>query len=319
MKCAIVAGSGPAVGLGHVSRCLALAQAFEEVHGRKPVFLGLEDSARRWIAERGFASLARGAGRWNLLIADSYALSRADLAALRRRSDRLLVIQDAVPRPAACDWLLNSTVYAHRLDHSVVEAGGYLLGPSFQPLRREFWSRTAPRPARRVADVLVTLGGSDVDALLGEILPVLKGSLDGVRFHVAVGPHSKGALPLWPGAILHRSPADFLGLIQSCDAAVSAGGQALYELAYAGVPTIGFEIADNQTPNVTGFARAGAIVPLPRARSRGFAAGLRRSLRALAEDGGRRQAMADAGRRLIDGQGALRVIRALSLDARGRK
>ena len=312
MKIAIVAASGPAVGLGHVARCVALAQAVEMLHASKPIFLDLDAESRRWVAERGFRTQTGRRGSWDLLIADSYDLSRKDLESLRRKTLCLLVVQDAVAHPVACDWILNSTVYAHKLSYAGARIGGLLLGPKFQPLRREFWRQPPMHRRRRVANVLVTFGGGDVRNLLVEVLPMLLAALPTARFHVVIGPHS-AAPPPCPRIVLHRSPRNLHALIASCDIAVSAGGQALYELAFSGLPAIAIEISNSQTPNLIGFTAAGIALSVGRPSSRGFPGRLQKAVRALSANEKLRATMADSGRRLVDGQGAIRVIRALSL------
>ena len=90
------------------------------------------------------------------------------------------------------------------------------------------------------------------------------------------------------------------------DAAISAGGQTLYELARVGIPTIAVAVADNQMNNIKGWQRAGFIeyagwweeVDL-----------IYKVQKAMLKLKGRqtREQMSQTGKRLVDGQGARRV------------
>lgn len=318
MRTAIVTGAGKAVGLGHLGRCMALAQAIEAIHRCKPVFLDLDAVSTKWVGERGYSSSKSNRGGWDLVIVDSHDISREGVKSLRASSAELLMLHDVGKFNASCDWILNGAIYAHRVSYAYATCSGLLLGPKFQPLRKEFWRRSSPRTDRGVENVLVTLGGSDVQALLTQVLPVLEATLPAARFHIVAGPHSAPP-PTGPRTIVHRSPENVRALIDSCDAAVSAGGQALYEIASCGVPTIAISIANNQHPNVAAFAKAGAALDAGRPGSRGFDVGLKRAVHAMAENSALRASVAAAGRNLVDGQGALRAIRALYPDNLRRK
>ncbi|HXT01683.1 MAG TPA: hypothetical protein VN915_13500 [Elusimicrobiota bacterium] len=320
MRIGILADAGRTAGLGHLTRCLALAQAVETIHGRKPIFLDLDTASRRWVEERGFPCRRGWRGPWDLLIVDSYRLSKKDYASARRGADRVLLIHDAGTLRSPADWLLNSAVYAKEVRYGKADVGGMLLGPIFQPLRREFWRPAPLRLNRRVRNVLVTLGGGDIQRPLAIVLPSLQTALPEAHFHVVVGPHAQTP-PGAPreGVDVHRSPRDIRRIARSCDIAVSAGGQTLYELASMGIPVVALEIAGNQRPNIAGFVSSGAALSAGRVEAPGFKKTFRKKLRILADDRGLRAALARAGRRMIDGQGALRTIRAISLSGREGK
>lgn len=93
--------------------------------------------------------------------------------------------------------------------------------------------------------------------------------------------------------------------------AVSAGGQTLYELAWAGCPTIAFETVENQASHLEAMAVAGVVRSVGAISLPGFLCRIRSHIEALLGDPGARQAMSAAGRHLIDGRGALRMARKL--------
>jgi spore coat polysaccharide biosynthesis predicted glycosyltransferase SpsG len=91
---------------------------------------------------------------------------------------------------------------------------------------------------------------------------------------------------------------------------VSGSGSTLWELAYMQVPALLLVLADNQRGGARACEAAGM------ARLLGEAEGVTpsdvaRATMALAGDADARAAMAGAGGRLVDGNGARRVVEAL--------
>ncbi|MDE2236931.1 MAG: hypothetical protein KGK30_03490 [Elusimicrobia bacterium] len=282
-----MADAGGSAGCGHLGRCLALAQAFEAL-GQRPVLLDVPPKARGWLKARG-GRTAAFAGRWDVLIADSYRFSKSDLLRLRARARAFLAVDDSGRFTAPCDWILNGHLYARSIAFRAPASAGLLLGPKFLPLRREYW--TPPRPRHcppRVRRVLLTLGGNPQPALLARVRDIVARALPKARLETATD------VPcLRP-------------LLERCELCVCAGGQTLYEALLTGAPTVALELAPNQRANLSAAAEAGAAVnagvPGPR---------LGALLRRLDRDAALRRALAGRGPSLIDGSGALRVARLL--------
>ena len=107
---------------------------------------------------------------------------------------------------------------------------------------------------------------------------------------------------------------DMPDLMARADLAVSAGGSTCWEMAYMGLPNLVLVLADNQRPIAERLAAAGVSLNLGDAR-RLDPADLAAALDDLVRDRARRRAMAAAGRTLIDGRGAERVLDSLPMPA----
>ena len=94
-----------------------------------------------------------------------------------------------------------------------------------------------------------------------------------------------------------------------CDAAVSACGQTLYELARVGVPTVGIGVAANQRQNIRGWRDTGFLAYAGDHDAPDLEARLDETVRSLPPE--RRAAMIRAGRACVDGRGARRVVAAV--------
>lgn len=104
-----------------------------------------------------------------------------------------------------------------------------------------------------------------------------------------------------------EDPKEFPGRLASATAAVATFGVTAYELAYLGVPAV---LVSHNLENAAGaarFVRHGSALDLGLAESvdRTAAAG---AIASLLGDGAARERMRAAGRRLVDGRGAERIV-----------
>lgn len=283
-------------------RCLALAQAWDG-----PVrFVSLDPPA--WVRERlareGFALTDRENFRGaDWIVVDGYHFTADYLRALPART---IYLDDLAAWPEyPVDVVWNPGVCAP----DTYGETPALLGPDYYPLRHEF-HRVVPRPVpERARRVLVTLGGADPEGYTSTAIQAARG-LD-CELRVVVGGSNPIRPELAPGELL-VGVENMAPVLAWAELAVAAAGVTAYELAFLGIPTVLVTVADNQEPNATGFAAAGAALNLGRTPP---AQALHGALQALVTDRARREGLAQAGRRLVDGQGPRRVTEFLRTKA----
>jgi UDP-2,4-diacetamido-2,4,6-trideoxy-beta-L-altropyranose hydrolase len=209
MKVAIRADASPAIGSGHVMRCLALADALaargDEVRfvtrelpphlaklirerGHEPVSLpvgpmkGDQAPQQAWPLQLQLedaaatrAALAADSPDW--LVVDHYGLAAEWESDLRGLAAHLLAIDD-LGRAHACDLLLDANHDPQARSRYAGSAPGawLLLGPAYLLLRPDFAQRRkslAPRsgPVRRL---MVFLGGMDAGNATGRVLQAVR-------------------------------------------------------------------------------------------------------------------------------------------------
>ena len=93
--------------------------------------------------------------------------------------------------------------------------------------------------------------------------------------------------------------------------AVSGGGQTLYELAAAGVPTVAIEVAENQRFQMEAFEAEGFLRSVEAGQPAECGLVTANMVDCLRQDQEMRSRMSQAGRRLVDGRGSLRVAEAI--------
>jgi UDP-2,4-diacetamido-2,4,6-trideoxy-beta-L-altropyranose hydrolase len=324
-----VADAGPAVGGGHVMRCLTLAGALRRA-GAECGFVATAEAEsvldgfaapqiRRFKAPSGdpaalcvlAAQAARTWGaRWAVL--DHYGVGAEADRLLRAAAGRLLAIED-LRRARDCDLVLDASLERRAHDYPGCEA---LLGPAYALVRPEFAVARPAVLARRagaegVETVLVSLGLTDVGAITWRVVSALMPVLGARRLSVVVGAGAPSLAALRtlaaadPRVALHVETRDMAGLIGAADLAVGAGGSSAWERCALGLPAITLVLADNQAQNSAALERAGASVTI--AVNRAIERRLVEAFETLAGDAGRRAVMARAAADLCDGRGAERV------------
>ena len=157
-----------ATGWGHISRCLALAEAFQEQGWRTVVAGCFDDSAHGIIVSTGSlarrlaatvntrddavctASLLREASP-DLLVCDSYAADRQYLDSLRYGPAKMTLFDDfgrwaGYPCGAILNFTIGSAGLAYQPDGRLL-----LLGPAYFPARKRLRESRKSRPNAKPA------------------------------------------------------------------------------------------------------------------------------------------------------------------------
>jgi UDP-2,4-diacetamido-2,4,6-trideoxy-beta-L-altropyranose hydrolase len=323
------------IGSGHVMRCLALAQAWQDTNGRAIFVMATEDRGiqQRLAAERmevfqvsEVAGSKQDAERtrnialsleaeW--LVLDGYHFSPHYRSQLLSPC-RLVVVDDhAEFPPYDCDLLLNANIYAAPAMYAELpEHTRTLLGTKYALLRREFL--TAPLKHRipdTVFKILVTFGGSDphnVSLLVLNALAQLSINFDVVVVAGSSNPHldalrTKASELRFPVRVL-SNVSNMPELMDWADLGISAGGGTCFEFAIRKVPMLLITMASNHERTVETFRESGAAV------SPGWFHSLdvdhlSRCLQKVADDASLRVGMVEQAAKLVDGAGAERIVK----------
>ena len=342
MRLLIRADAAAEVGLGHVMRCLGLAQAWQSAGGEASLAAAeLPDAVAERLSREGVGvhrtrtavgtredaqelrALAE-ARSIDWLVLDGYRFDLTYQQAVSGGDTRTLVVDDgAAWREIHADLVVNQNLHAHEsLYRPIGPSCELLLGPRYVMLRREFQEarEVTERNGKEIRRVLVTLGGGRPPAALGALVDAVAACRIGdPELFVVLGAASSSATDLddlgkRPRVRLVRQPEGMADLLAMADLALSAAGSTTWELASLGVPALVIAVAENQTPVARALGRAGIAVDLGRLEHLDWTR-LRAELESLAGNAERRAAMAEAGRRTVDGRGAHRVVRAMT---RGR-
>jgi UDP-2,4-diacetamido-2,4,6-trideoxy-beta-L-altropyranose hydrolase len=294
-------------GAGHLMRSRVLAEELQAAGAQVTVLAECDDARaallaglpHRRVAWGGQAATTLAAGA-DLLVVDSYRVDAAWCAAALQACRHTAFFDDTLRLPYDGGIVINTALGAELLPYPRDGGCRYLLGAQYAPLRREFRRLPAREVRTEVRRLLLLAGGGAAEPYFIRLGSELAELLAPVEIRT-VGFSAAGCtgLPYLTAAALRDE-------MLAADIAVTAGGQTLYELAAAGVPAVVLATADNQRSNIDGFVRAGLAADTG---VRPAAAAVAAQVQAL--DAATRADRARRARALIDGDGAIRLARAL--------
>lgn len=232
----------------------------------QPAWLELD-----WAADAAQTKVGAGETVVDWLIVDHYALDARWERALRPICRKLLVIDDLANRRHDCDVLLDQNFYRdqdQRYRGLLPEWCITLLGPAYVLLRPEFKKARQRLRARDgiVKRIVVFFGGSDPTNQTRMVLAALdKMDKPDILLDVVVGStnpnrHSIRVLcDQLPSVTYHCNVSNMAELLMNADLGVGAGGSAMWERCYLGLPTITVVFAENQLRTTEDVASLGAI------------------------------------------------------------
>ncbi|AEG02347.1 UDP-2,4-diacetamido-2,4,6-trideoxy-beta-L-altropyranose hydrolase [Methylomonas methanica] len=328
--------ASPTVGLGHLVRCRALAQALAE-QGESCVMVGPPKSyataqdaelfqdwidVDEWISSEGDAArLAKIAGNQSARFAvlDDYRIDASYQKFLLAEGLHWLQFDGTAKKPLWADWVVNANPAARADDYRDVlhnPTAELLLGPAYAVLRAEFSLAGSSRPAgRSIEQVLITFGGGDdrggIEFALSSLI---ENTPVNWRFVVISGGQNprNPQLLAWVATLgqgrvsLLINPDNVAAIMAGCDLAVMAGGTSIYEAASCRLPMVIIPIADNQVQPAKAWANAGAAL-FPGGLPDVNAEQLISAVSKLAADDVFRRDMALKAGDLVDGKGAQRL------------
>ncbi len=291
---ALIADAGAEAGFGHLSRCSALASALRRRGASvRALGLGLRVPIERYgiswqpAVEPGVTGVAA-------VVIDSYRLGEelrtrlAELAPLivfaddnRRLSDATLVIRSGSPSGG-------------------VEA---FAGPRYACLGPEYWWGRSPRMSANVERVLVATGAGDHTGIGAVLASRVSGAIPGSEVTLVRGPYAPANSVEGVRTIV--APDSMFGPLTKTDMLVSAAGQTMLESLAVGTPCVALVTAENQRRQAIELQKTGAL---------SVATSVEKAVAvacSLAGDFDARREQARIGRRVVDGQGAMRVAAAV--------
>ncbi|HOQ17438.1 MAG TPA: UDP-2,4-diacetamido-2,4,6-trideoxy-beta-L-altropyranose hydrolase [Defluviitaleaceae bacterium] len=259
MKILIRADGGKTIGMGHIMRTSVLAEELrrcaevsyvcseEEEFDFGVNFLRQNGYFVYRFSEENLLSKINDIA-YDCMIVDSYNVDANFFKSVKRAGSFLGYIDDLKKEEYPVDFIVNQNPYALDLNYTEENYIETFLGITYVLLRKEFQNPMKRYISPVCKDVLITVGGSDINRITEKIIQnILKEELD-MTLHVVIGPaFPKGYLDTFshPKVKLYYNPI-MSDLMKKCDLAVSACGSTVYELAACGTPTIGIVVADNQ-------------------------------------------------------------------------
>ena len=271
MKVCILTEGSAKLGFGHISRCTSLYQAFEEKKIIPYFIINGDDIASsmevknyiilNWVKNE--SDLMKHIKNSEIAIVDSYLASLTIYERIVENVKLAVFIDDNMRINYPYGIVINGNIHALELNYDKSQEIDYLLGPQYSMLKKDFWDIPLRSMNNDIKTILITLGGSDLRNLTPEILKLLIDEFPKIFKKVIIGSSFKNIKEI-ENIIDPSSELIYFPLtprmkkeIMTSDIAITTGGQAVYELAALGIPTITIAVADNQLRNVKSFDKLG--------------------------------------------------------------
>lgn len=332
----IRADASVAIGTGHVMRCLALAQAWQDAGGGVTFAMAESTPAidERLGSERigllringvpgsdidGEQLIAQARTyRPAWVVVDGYEFGEGYQRALKNERLKVVLIDDnGRSGTCAADVVLNQNIHAQECLYKNRETyTRLLLGTKYVLLRREFVHANDPREISPIGrKLLVSMGGSDPDNVTRRIMEAIEQvAVADLQVVVVAGgsnPHlaslAESVARSGNSCRILNNVTNMQELISWADLAISAAGSACWEYCALGLPAVLVTVADNQIPNAEALHTAGAA-KLAGGGSRFTTGEMAQLITRLANSVPERQALSRTARALVDGGGAGRVL-----------
>ena len=255
MKISFITFGGPKIGTGHLFRCLAMSEWFEELTLYPEISfhlydLGLEklDKAFEILQTRSsyccylqnLESIKEA--RFDTVIVDLLNAPLDLMSTLKKRSNLLVSIDNITKSRKLSNIAINPLYYEIKnndIDHDYI-------GPKFQIISPGFFNKKSLWK-KNVEKILIIQGGSDpygnAPKIVKDLEPLLFNKL--ITLHVIIGPASNQSSELLSLAakyhdqiVLHKNIYKMSDFLLDIDLAICSVGIVAFEVASMGIPAV---------------------------------------------------------------------------------
>lgn len=314
------------LGLGHIVRCLALADALKN---NKPdleiTFITKHEEGRKIIKGKNYkvvqvldnevSQIRNLANRDTLLITDFLDTNDLYISKIKKIVNLKIISIDNNTRLKKLDGniVINANVF-NKGEIKTIGSTRYFLGPKYMILRKGFEKANRKKEINnKVKSVLVMFGGTDPKEFIIKVASALKNIYNEVQVNLVIGSgfsynnKFKRALSKMDKKFnLLFNPPNIIEIMENTDIAITAAGVVLYELATLGVPSLVIPQAKHQENIARAFEGFGAGINLGKSPNSKL---IYKKFTILVKNRLLRERLSKNGKKLVDGMGTQRVIK----------
>ena len=258
------------IGIGHLSRCLSIAQKLRE-RGVEPCFICSKDSMIDCIQKMGFTIIISGSKskEWSLpdevdsvirakvsaLIIDSYYVYEEVFSELHKIT-KIMFIDDLVRFDYDVDVIINYNIEAskHMYSNTQYTDRSVFTGIEYFPIKYSLKKKNKDIN-KEIRHVLITTGGTDPFHCTKTILSeLLTDNNKEIKFWIIVGvfyaeeykKELKESYSEYDNVVFLNWGQNMEKLYCDSDLVIAPGSTTIYEALSFGVPCISFQFAENQ-------------------------------------------------------------------------
>ena len=327
--------SNSKIGLGHVMRCRAFAQAWARQGGHS-IFVMADPSPiilKRLVSENIQVELLdspadeikyidkigdQNSAEW--LIIDGYQFGAEYIQALKERRWKILLIDDGIPLPYyPVDIILNQSQYANESIYADKTDAKLLIGTQYAVVQEEFfltrsWRRDFPNIGSKL---LITFGGADPNnntmGIINSIIENRPGLLSEIDIRIIIAgtnkqkPSIENLVKYLENIQVFSDVQNMADHIRWCDIAVSSAGYTVLEASLYQTPMILIPNSNNEKQLASKMNEIGASIVFMDLQEPNCHLIVNLICKLLKDENKRKQ-LGKAPGRLVDGNGTSRVI-----------
>lgn len=275
MRLFIRADANNHIGIGHIMRCISLAQSWRKKGGKVTFISGSKiDKINQLISKEGFDFININKSFPNSsdirdtlqiinklsknnswVVTDGYHFSPEYHKYIRNNGNKLLVIDDVGKyKYKHANVILNQEPNDYFFKNKYSKNSILLLGINFILIRNEFLEYSKSKSiSKKCKNILISMGGTDPNRVTSKILASLESSRHNLNFKIMLGLNIKQIDHIKSMSTKYYKSLEILEysenmpeIMEWADLAITNGGTTTWELAYMGTPFITIAVADNQ-------------------------------------------------------------------------
>jgi spore coat polysaccharide biosynthesis predicted glycosyltransferase SpsG/CMP-N-acetylneuraminic acid synthetase len=309
---------GGDIGMGHVYRCLTLAEKLEARMNCAVVFCSNAsyEEGIRHIRQAGYAvDVVDGDPDGSVICERDADIVFFDV--LNTDSDTVRRVHESAAAVVNLEDLAGGLDHADFVVNALYEREGdaqnHLFGADYFVLRDEFQEHatTVDGP---VENLVLTFGGSDPTNLSATVLRALDGRDRPPNVRLVLGADYGGrerlssvSASMLSTVEIHDTVEDMAAMLSWADMAVAAGGRTVYELAATGTPAVVLAQNDREADRMRALDDAGVVRYLGRGDAVDEAV-IGDAIVDLATDEASRRRLSDRATAFVDGHGTSRIL-----------
>ncbi|MBD2753121.1 UDP-2,4-diacetamido-2,4,6-trideoxy-beta-L-altropyranose hydrolase [Spirosoma validum] len=253
------------IGMGHVMRCLALADMLKGEFSMCFAITEPTPTVRKLIETVGLKVIALPGSadkvaflmqikKKDIVVMDGYSFDEAFQLAVRARAKKLVFIDDLIQGNQVADVVINHAGSIAESQYDAEDYTKFQLGPHYALLRPEFLRPEGFGAPPADGHIFVSLGGADPNNTSLTVLEAIRQVDATLPVHIVLGPFHpdqttiesfKNQLPNL--TILQNLTAEqMVDELQQCSLAITACSTIAYEVCAVNRPLIAVVTADNQ-------------------------------------------------------------------------
>lgn len=346
-KAIFIAHGGTEIGMGHVIRCLSLAEQFRN-NKYCVEFISKYEIGQNMILSRDFTLLPlKNKGTHNkndfsfgtleemisdlavivgillherpdVVVVDNYNVNEIFFTTIKKYTKCLVYIDDNYVFDYPVDILVNGNISGEMFQYKKTSSTEKLLtGLKYNLIRDEFLYVTKKITKKKITDIMITTGAADPKNISEFIINAIiaDSKLSYCQLNVVSGnafikenvSKLKELSKKYSNVVIYENPKSMKAIMDKSDIAITAGGSTMYEVFACQLPTIAFIYADNQTKIVEAARQRGYLISAGHYDSL-VAKDLAKQVSDLADDYNLRKEMSIKTKNAVDCQGTKRVV-----------